>query len=346
MVKRGTARLARLATVVFVGFVMAQTPEAMAGEALWWGINGHPFTAYPGVTIEQQIDLVASLGMRSYRVNVTRIDQMEGLAHLIAVASARHVQILPVLIPPANFERDTGPVLYTKAYNFARAFVSHFQADIPVWELGNELENYAIIKPCEMRDDGTKYPCEWGPAGGVGPLEYYGPRAEKVIAVLHGLSDGVRSVSTTARRAIGSAGWGHTGIFDRLRDKGVEWDISVWHMYSASSGNEWAFKRLAAFGKPIWITEFNHPLGSAKDGEEGQAQGLHDVMLGLSALASRYDIEAAFIYELLDETYWAPSYEASMGLVKLSPLPGGHWTLGQHKSAFDAVKKTIALDIR
>ena len=48
-----------------------------------------------------------------------------------------------------------------------------------------------------------------GFAGGVGPLDYFGPRWEKVSAALDGLSRGIKSVDPTARRAIGTAGWGH-----------------------------------------------------------------------------------------------------------------------------------------
>jgi len=27
---------------------------------------------------------------------------------------------------------------------------------VPIWELSNELENFAIIMPCEQRDDGSQ----------------------------------------------------------------------------------------------------------------------------------------------------------------------------------------------
>ena len=114
-----------------------------------------------------------------------------------------------------------------------------------------------------MRDDGVQYNCAWGPAGGVGPLEYYGPRWRKVSAVLKGLSDGTTAVDPAIRKAMGTAGWGHLGAFARMQQDGIRWDISVWHMYG--SDPEWAFKTLAGFKRPIWVTEFNHPgAGSAR----------------------------------------------------------------------------------
>lgn len=322
-----------------VACLSVAAPAARAD--MLWGVNGHPLTAYPGVSIDQQLDLLVELKLKSYRVDVTHLSDLDRLGDIIAAAATRDLTVLPILIPPVDLKQDSTDELYAKARAFAVAVVSRFKKNVPVWEIGNELENFAIIQPCEMRDDGTQYPCEWGPAGGIGRLDYVGARYEKVAAVLRGLSDGVHATDPEAQRALGSAGWGHTGIFDRLHDSGVSWDISVWHMYGGDS--EWAFKLLAAFGKPIWVTEFNHPFGSNKDGEEQQAQGLEQTMVTLRTLAPRYRIEAAFIYELLDEAYWAPSFEASMGLVQLRQDANKTWTLADRKIGFQAVRRTIAL---
>jgi hypothetical protein len=53
-------------------------------------------------------------------------------------------------------------------------------------------------------------------------------------------------------------------------------------------------------------------------------------------------VEAAHIYELMDESYWAPNFEASMGLVTLVKDATGAWTAGERKPAFAAVKRLIA----
>jgi hypothetical protein len=310
------------------------------GAALVWGVNGHPLTGYSGVPVAQQIDLVADLGMRSYRVDVTSLDQADALAALIALAKKRHVAILPVLIPPVDLDKEDAATITVKARDFATRFVTRFRDDVTIWELGNEQENYAILQPCEKRDDGTIYPCAWGPAGGLVALDYEGKRLAKVVALLRGLSEATRAASPMARRALGSAGWGHIGFFERLKAQGVDWDISVWHLYGMDF--EWAMKRLKAFDKPIWITEFNHPLGSQKEGEAGQAKGLDAMIARIKAYAPTYDIEAAFIYELLDESYWAPSFEASMGLTRLDKTAGGGWRLGPRKAAFTAVSSAIA----
>jgi len=324
----------------------AQTPApapVAAGAGIVWGVNGHPLVSYPGVSLEQQASLLDELKARSYRVDVTNLDQMEKLARLRDALAQRGIGVLPILLPPVSLKDEDEATLKARSRAFAEAYVRRFP-DIPVWELGNELENYAIIQPCEMRDDGTQYPCAWGPAGGVGELDYYGPRYRKVAAVLSGLAEGVAAANPKARRALGSAGWGHTGIFARLAKDGVPWEISVWHWYANDS--EWAFKILAGYGKPIWITEFNHDAGSHRDGKDGQAKGLATMMETLKRLAGQYRIEAAHVYELLDETYWAPGYEAEMGLVELERGGEHGWRLGARKPAFDAFRDAAAPQAR
>lgn len=302
---------------------------------LLWGANGHPYTAYPGVTFEQQMSLLADLGLKSYRVNVVDI---RDLGPLIAAGKKHGVAVFPVLTPGLNMDRETPEALYTKSYNIAFTLVSRHKADIRVWELGNELENYAILQPCEMRDDGTQYNCAWGPAGGVGGGDYFGPRWAKVSAILKGLSEGAIAADPTVRKAMGTAGWGHIGAFERMKQDGIKWDISVWHLYSEDP--EWAFKELVKYGKPIWITEFNHSGGSQNGAAAAQSEGVARWIKRFRELAPLYRIEGAHIYELLDETYWAPNVEAYYGLIELVKVEG-KWQLGSPKPVYDTVKTLI-----
>jgi hypothetical protein len=305
---------------------------------LVWGANGHPFSAYRGVTIEQQLDYLADLGLKSYRVDVGNVKAAGKLAKLIAAAKPRGIEVLPVLIPGLDLDKETPTGLYREAFNFAVALVSRFKDDVRVWELGNEMENYAIIRPCEMRDNGVQYNCDWGPAGGVGELDYFGPRRKKVSAVLKGLSDGTISVDPTNRKAVGTAGWGHVGAFERMQKDGIQWDISVYHLYGKDP--EWAFKAIANYKRPIWVTEFNEPEGS-RENEQKQAEGLRFQMTLLRKLFATYKVETAHIYELMDETYWAPSFEAVMGLVRLDSNGRGGWRPGSPKPSYFAVRDLI-----
>lgn len=321
--------------------VLAWLAFATAARAdIMWGANGHPITSYPGIPVAQQLDLLNDLGMKSYRVNISFAHEAPKLASIIKEAKIRGIEILPVITPGGiDLEKDTPEQLYKKAYTLATKLGSEFKNDVRIWELGNEMENFAIIKPCEKRDDGSQYPCEWGPAGGVDAVDYYGPRWAKVSAVLKGLSDAMIAVDPEIRKAMGTAGWGHVGAFERMKKDGIAWDISVWHMYGEDP--EWAFKTIAGYGKPIWVTELNNPYGS-QHGEQKQSEGLQKTMARLRVLRQDYKVEAAHIYELLDETYWAPDFEAYMGLVRLVRKPEGGWMTGEPKPAYFTVKELIS----
>ncbi|WP_140764289.1 DUF4214 domain-containing protein [Mesorhizobium sp. B4-1-4] len=308
---------------------------APASADLIWGVNGHPVVSYPDVPIGKQLDFIKDLGLKSYRVNVTAEDEMDTLAQLVKAGKARGIEILPVITPGLDLDKDGPDELYSEARKLAVTLGTRFKNDIRAWELGNEMEIYAIIKPCEKRDDGSQYPCGWGPAGGTGVLDYYGPRWAKVSSVLKGLSDGMTAVDPSIRKAMGTAGWGHTGAFARMKQDGIAWDISVWHMYGEDP--EWAFREISTYGKPIWVTEFNNPYGSQRS-ERQQADGVKQAMTRFRELQDKYKVEAAYIYELLDETYWAPSFEANMGLVRLAPTKNGKWAAGEPKPAYKAVR--------
>jgi hypothetical protein len=330
-------RSARARSVgVILGLAVVGHEPAQA--EILWGANGHPLASYPGVSLEKQLDLVRGFGGRSYRVDIGTITKLEGLKTLVALGRQRGVSILPVLTPPLDLKTLPPEELYKKSFAFAEYLASRVP-EVEVWELGNELENFAIIQPCEMRDDGTQYPCNWGPAGGVGASDYYGPRYAKVAALIRGLSDGIKKANPKARRAVGSAGWGHTGIFERFAKDGIAWDITVWHMYK--TGGEWAFKILAQHGKPIWVTEFNDPDGASPDKHDVQAKGLVALMAELQKYETPYKVEAAFIYELLDELYWAPNFEAYQGIVTLVKNGSGGWQLGPIKPSYTAAKAFI-----
>jgi hypothetical protein len=329
-----------LATVITSAF-LAMTAAGADEPSFTWGINGHPLASYHGVTIEEQVAFLKDLGVRSYRVDVQSIEQLPKLKELTKLAGVVGVEILPVVTPKIDLSTATIDEIYSTSKTLAYETATLLAGQIKVWELGNELENFAIIQPCEMRDDGTQYPCDWGPAGGLYPLDYYGPRWEKVAAVMRGLDAGMKHAGGNYRTAMGTAGWGHMGAFQRMKQSGIEWDISVWHMYGQDP--EWAFKALAEYEKPIWVTEFNHPKGSI-DSEDAQASGLKATMELLQQLRKLYPIEAAHVYELMDETYWAPDFEAYMGLILLDSDGKNGWRAGRPKAAFKVVQNIIKAD--
>ena len=308
--------------------------RASSPDGIVWGVNGHPFSAYPGIPLEQQLALVRELGMTHYRVG----NRNNGLARLYPLAKKAGVELLPLIPPGGDLATTSAEKLYDLSYRDAQAVTRQHRGRFPVWELGNELENFAIIKACEMRDDGTQYPCEWGPAGGVGALDYYGPRWKKVSAALAGLLDGAKAGDPGAQRAIGTAGWGHIGAFERMAADGLEWEISVWHDYS-QIGEDF-LTILAGYGKPIWITEFNAG-GGGFESEDDNARMITDRIAYYRRMAKRYRIEAAFVYELLDEPYWT-DFEGKMGLYRMEGSEADGWRVGEIKPVGEAVKSELS----
>ena len=308
------------------------------GEMIW-GVNGHPFSAYPDISLSQQLDLTDRLGAKYYRINLGGQGTPDKLERLVRMAHSRDLLILPILQPPVSLDDDSIGKIYRVSFEYAVTYATRFKGKMPVWELENELENYAIIQPCEMLDDGTQYPCEWGPGSGTKEADYYTPRWRKVSAVLKGLADGVAAADPDALTAIGTAGWGHTGAFDRLIFDGVDWDLTVWHSYQTGEQIEWAMEKLAALGKPIWLTEFNHP-GGTMAGDEEMASGLAAKMRWLLENQDKYDIQSAHIYELLDEPYWS-GHESVMGLFKVERGTTGKWEVTDPKPAFYAAEEII-----
>lgn len=299
-----------------------------------WGVNGHPTTAYGAVTLDQQMATLARLGMTHYRVGSESLDKVE---EMLTVAARYSVTLLPVITPDLQFDAHSASEIYRNSYRTAYTAALRFKGRVKVWELGNELEGYAIIKPCEIKDNGEVYSCAYGFGTGIDPLEYVGARWAKVSAALKGMSEGVHAADPDARRAAGSAGWGHTGSFERMKADGIQWEISVWHEYGDDP--EWAMKILQTYGKPIWYTEFG--ATSFKVGEQAQADHIRALMQTIRRL-KRYGIEAAFIYELLDESYWGENSEAENGLVHLVKDGQGRWVLGGDKIAAGVVKSSIA----
>lgn len=309
-------------------------------DDLIWGVNGHPWTAYPGIDVDDQIALACALGFRSYRVNLRPDSFIWQLERLIDLGRPRGVEPLAFMPRIGDLENDPVEALYEQCFEFARDTASHFRGKVSVWELENELEAFAIILPCEMRDDGTQYPCEWGPAGGVEPIEYFGPRWKRVSAVLKGLSDGCHEGDPQARRAIGTAGWGRVGAFDRMVEDNIGWEISVWHDYETISRR--FLDKLASFGRPIWITEFNAG-GGGEASEADNARMLVERMAYYRRLRKSHRLEAAHIYQLLDEPYWGDTFEARMGIVRMEQTPGDSFRIGEKKPAADAVRDTIRM---
>ena len=73
-------------------------------------------------------------------------------ASLAAPVYSAHAQILPLLTPPVDLEKDMPQVLYAQSFNFAVTIASRFKNDVAVWELGNELETRTTRGTADIRN--------------------------------------------------------------------------------------------------------------------------------------------------------------------------------------------------
>ncbi len=336
--------LARLLALV----TLLQT--SVIAEPVQWGINGHPLTqeGYWQVPLDDQLDLVKdsgatwyriSFGFDAYRANTARFEE------LLAKAEKRNLKLLPVLMPPKGFYGDSKPLAQIKEESaaFGKEMASRYKGRITHWELGNELDTFAMIKKGEKNRAGKEWKWDGAPDGKI-PDDYETNRYERCREFFKSLQQGIKEADPKALTMIDTAGWLHYGFLQRLKEDGVnDYDILAWHWYSemgpiiaASKDKIDVIKLLKdGFGKPIWLTEINRRDGSKKGKEDAQAEYISGPIADLS---KHPDINAVFLYELLDEPYFGESGESDYGIANISK-ESGKWKITGMKPSFDAFRK-------
>jgi hypothetical protein len=278
------------------------TAQTARDREVDFGVNGHSLAAgpYSDMPLDQQISLLHSLGLKTYRVNVnpTHQDKFARLAQLIALAAHENIRILPVVVLPPKQYTDENT-----AYNQAKTAMSElarqFDKRISVWELGNEYDLYSI-KPG---------------ANGASPDDYDPEKYAVVRGLIRGMLAGLREASPSARSIVETSQHTPTsldsGFIERLIADGITYDITGYHYYSRDGrlplvdGKNSLQILHDRFHKPIWITEFDQAsisreLGPSSDPKE-QGMALLAGMSEIAANAKRYDVVGADIYELLNE---------------------------------------------
>lgn len=268
-----------------------------------FGVNGHPLNpgSYSDMSLEQQVDLVKRLHLRTYRVNInpTHSDKFARLSQLIVLAQREHIRVLPVIVLPAKQYSDEDSA-YHAAREAMHMLAKQFDTKISVWELGNEYDLYCV-----------KSGADGGSQAGYDPAKYAVVRG-LINGMLAGLREGSpssRSIVETSQRTSTSL---DSGFLQKLFQDGVKFDITGYHYYSrsgrvptAGDGKNSLQVLHDSFHKPIWITEFdesaiNSQIGPNADPQQ-QGEALTAALNEIAADASRFDVIGADIYELLDE---------------------------------------------
>lgn len=285
------------AAVIAAGCAPLVSAIAQSPPPMLWGVNIHK--SYANLNQAGVLALAASLGLKSIRVDVYDggAATVSYLAGLIAAAAPYGIGIVPVLVPNAAAS-NTETNAYNWGYAQARALATAFPQ--MTWEAGNELDQFCGI-----------------PGNTGESMSHFDPAKYALCrGSIKGMRAGFKSKSAQPV-GVGIAGRSF-GFFDLLKRDGVQWDITTWHIYITSdtsaadiaAGADLYLTRLAGYGKPIAITEFNQQDGHLST---ASPQTLLDMMTAIQSLAVSKNVVAAYIYELLDEPHLAGG-EATYGL--------------------------------
>jgi Glycosyl hydrolase catalytic core len=284
-------RRARIATVVLMmGLAGWQNCPAQT-TPLSWGVVGHndrPDSGnsdpYNKIPLQQQFRLLNELGADWYRTSCTPAN----CAAVIAAAKAAHVNILESMLYSPDRSADEA-ANYAYAFAHAAGIAKLLGSSVTFYEAGNELDTWV-----GMTGDGSER------------SQYNAQKYLQARGVIRGLIDGIHSVNPSAKALVDDAGWCHYGFLQMLWADGVRWDITGLHWYANEGNIEQAGCKKAnvaelhaAFGKPVWITEFNFKPQQITD--DPAAAWILSFTRQIQRVASKYNIQTAFAYELFDE---------------------------------------------
>lgn len=321
-----------IVALVAIGFVMAPafakenitSADKVKSRDIIWGAVGHSINhvkdrgyPYRVISRNQQLKFIREMAGTAYRTSCGAEDCEE----LISLTDRFHMVFLRSLELPPN-EAYSEEANYTMALNYAYQEAKQYKGRIKYYEAGNELDNWTgIVKPYI----------------GFGPLVHRQDRYPLARGYLRGLVDGVRAGDPDAKILINSTGWCHFGFMQSLWNDGLRWDITAVHWYEQFGDLESGcrgtnpIQMYASFGKPIWITEFNSTIGIKNDDQQHAAKWVKEFIRRLRELSSKYEIQAAFIYELLDEPE-KKGLERKFGIIDVDE---------NKKMVFDAMREGI-----
>lgn len=289
--------------------------EVGAKSSVIWGAVGHndrprdrtyPYNRIP---LERQISLLADAGLKGYRAGC---DDMS-CPRLIKLLSDRGMIYLRSLEQRPN-DKISAEDNYKRGYQYGFQEARKYAGKIRYYEASNELDNWTKM----AGDGGTR-------------IQFNAARFAQAREYLKGLIEGIHAADKQARVMVDDAGWCHYGFLQALWADGVRWDITAFHWYSDQGNVEKAGCRSAnvaaihaQFGVPVWITEFNK--NKSKDHDETiSAQWVGSFIQQINRIAHRYKIQAAFVYELLEEPTLKHSGEQYYGIVDSNGVPKPTW---------------------
>jgi hypothetical protein len=275
------------------GCALAPSLAQSSDQSIQWGANGHndrpdsgPNYAYNRVSLAEQMRLLTGAGLTWYRTGCSG----SSCGALPATAKAHGVKLLWGLErwPDAHADEHAN---YRGAFDYAAEIARRYRGQIDYFEASNEVDVWV-----GMNGDGSD------------PSQYDRERYVRARGLIKGLIDGIHAGNPSAKVLVDDAGWCHYGFLRMLWNDGIRWDITAFHWYAKQGSFEQAgcnkanvAEIHASFGLPVWITEFNSDIGAKANDQPASAAWVSAVMAQIRDVAPKYSIQAAFVYELLDE---------------------------------------------
>lgn len=297
------------------------------------GISGHPLSsaAYnansatvAGVSYDVQIDMLKSMGLEIYRVDVYtnasgRSRNHDKFVALLEKCRDQGISVLPMIYDRCRY---TGSPMAAYEEGFAQmaGFARLYGAYLTHFELGNEMELFDKLR---VSGDGRRE-------------ENYDPERIAVAAqYIRGMEEGLKSVKPQAKSMVNTAGYLPVFWMDKMMEAAPSIDICAWHVYPEMPplyrlrfgiGNihDYLYNR---YRRPIWYTETNsRARADLSEAENAERSSRWSKAFREDCMESVY-VEAVIYHELLDNPERGGvknrNYEEEhFGFVRFEDYPG------------------------
>jgi hypothetical protein len=262
-----------------------------------FGVNGRPTwqgSSYQKLSPDEQMKKVKGMGLSTYAIDLNSQNNSQD-QELLSAAQRNGVQI------QGNIGIDRNSVhsfddAYAKAKAEGAAIGKQAGGKVKYFQLDNELDHFV-----DPEGDGT-----------MDPQKY-----QIALGIVKGLSDGLKSTDPGAKTIVNST-QAPSGLpfLKQLQKDGVDWDVTGYHWYSQTDGNDietsgstqngggtTVANVAKELGKPIWLTEFNGGAnGSGPTANRQKNAGIiSNQIKDILQHASEYGIIGANVHELMDE---------------------------------------------
>lgn len=301
-------------------------PKHMGANIKIYGMN-KPYAPYNRDNLIAQLDWAKELGSTDVRSNVE--ESLEDTDDFVNLAKDRGLN--PMLIVEPNLPDFYNQATYDQGYNYAINIAKRYRGKVKYYQLGNEASGVAIKK---------NYP-------GNKKSDYDDGKYAILKEWLKGLSEGIDAGDPDAYRMI-SANWLGVGIFDRLVEDNIQFELIGWNWYSDMGndlikevdGADFSIPEyLKKYPKDFWVVELSRQGGTLDGNEQAQSDFLKEFMTNAS---SHNNVNGMFVFPLTDMCPDLNTSVGKMGIIRLVRNTDSSCTVEDKKPAFNVVKEMFS----